>query len=249
MTAMRFSDETVMAYVDGELDESIRAAVDAALPTDPDLFERITLQRMLRDRLHQEFDPVLTEQIPQRLLAAAQGSPVRARAADVIPLGQTAPARWSWPLWGAIAASLVIGVVVAPLLWRPSTEAPLVIRDGQLRATGSLARALSEQLASNQAADAPAHIGISFLASDGNYCRTFLLRGKNALAGLACYADGGWQLRATAVADHLSSAWGGYQTATSSMPPEIAQAVSQSIVGDPLDASAEAGARANGWHR
>ena len=38
---MTFSDETVMAYVDGELDDATRAAVEAAMTTDLDLAERV----------------------------------------------------------------------------------------------------------------------------------------------------------------------------------------------------------------
>jgi hypothetical protein len=148
-----------------------------------------------------------------------------------------------------MAASLLIGVVVAPLLWRHTAEAPVGIRDGQLLAAGTLAQALSQQLASNQAAGAPVHIGVSFLSRDGQYCRTFLLQEKNALAGLACYTPDGWRLESAAGTAPVSSAAGGYQTAASVMPPEIAQAVTRSIVGDPLDSQGEKAARANGWRR
>lgn len=246
---MSFSDEIVMAYVDGELDESVRAAVDAALATDPELAQRIARQRTLRERLRREFDPVLQEQIPERLLAAAQSRSARARPAGAIPLRQRPTRLWSWPQWSAMAASLIIGVLIAPLLWRRPVETPLGMRDGQLLATGTLARALSEQLASNQAAGAPVHIGVSFLSRDGSYCRTFVLHEKSALAGLACYQQGGWRLQAAAATADLSSAPGGYQTAASSLPSAIEQVVSQLIVGEPLDASAETAARAKGWHR
>jgi len=44
---MTFSDETIMAYVDGELDAPARAAVDASLATDPELARRIARHRAL----------------------------------------------------------------------------------------------------------------------------------------------------------------------------------------------------------
>jgi anti-sigma factor RsiW len=49
---MTFSDETVMAYVDGELDDATRAALEVAMTTDTDLAERVAHERRLLARLH-----------------------------------------------------------------------------------------------------------------------------------------------------------------------------------------------------
>ena len=114
-------------------------------------------------------------------------------------------------------------------------------------ASGVLAHALSEQLASNQVADPPVHIGISFLSRNGDYCRTFRLREKSTLAGLACRDGGGWRLEAMSAMDRASSGSGEYQPAASSLPPIIEQSVDGLIVGDPLDAKGEAAARGKGW--
>ena len=53
-------------------------------------------------------------------------------------------------------------------------------RDGQMLAGGTLARALTEQLASNQPPGGPVEIGVSFRARDGGYCRSFVLREQKA---------------------------------------------------------------------
>ncbi|MBV9724098.1 MAG: hypothetical protein JO299_02890 [Gammaproteobacteria bacterium] len=242
---MNFSDETVMSYVDGELDEPTRTAIEAALASDPTLVQRVARQRALLERLHQGLDPVLQEPLPERLLAAARGKP--SHPGKVSPLRLASRPRWSWPQWGAMAASLCVGILIAPLLWRQPTEA-FVTRDGRILATGPLAHALSEQLASNQAADALVHIGVSFLSRSGDYCRTFVVRDRGALAGLACREQERWVL--TALADSRSrDTSGDYRPAASSLPPSVAAAVSDLIAGEPLDAGAEARARANGWHR
>ncbi len=81
---MIFSDETVMAYADGELDEATRAAVESAMATDSALADRVARERRFRARLHSEFDPVLTEPIPDQLLAAAKGTSTKARTGDII---------------------------------------------------------------------------------------------------------------------------------------------------------------------
>jgi hypothetical protein len=246
---MIFSDETVMAFVDGELDDATRAALEVAMVTDLRLAERVARERRLRARLQSEFDPVLREPTSERLLAATQGTSAKARSGNIIWLRRIPARHWSWPQWSAVAASLVLGVLMAPLLRREPTEGPLGIRDGKVLASGALAHALSEQLASNQAADAPVHVGVSFLSRTGDYCRTFTLRDKRAVAGLACREGESWRLEALKATDRATSASGEYQPAASTLPPAIEQSVDEIIVGDPLDATAEAAARGKGWHR
>ena len=246
---MIFSDQTVMAFVDGELDDATRAALEVAMVTDLRLADRVARERRLRARLQSEFDPVLREPISERLLAAAQGTSAKARSGNIIWLRRIPARHWSWPQWSAVAASLVLGVLIAPLLRHEPTEGPLGIRDGKVLASGALAHALSEQLASNQVADAPVHVGVSFLSRTGDYCRTFTLRGKRAVAGLACREGESWRLEALKATARATSALGEYQPAASALPPAIEQSVDEIIVGDPLDAKAEAAARGKGWHR
>jgi hypothetical protein len=246
---MAFSDETVMAYVDGELHDAARAALEVAMATDSDLAERVARERRLRVRLRIEFDPVLTEPLPERLRAAANATSAKARTGNIMWLKRSPARDWSWPQWSAIAASLILGVLIAPLLRHEPGEGPLGVRDGKVFASGVLTHALSEQLASNQGANAPVHVGVSFLSRNGDYCRTFMLRDKSAVAGLACREGGGWRLEAMAAMDHGTSGSGEYQPAASSLPPAIEQSVDALIVGEPLDGKAEAAARESGWHR
>jgi len=244
---MTFSDETIMAYVDRELDDATRAALEVAIATDADLAERVARERRLRARLHSKFDPVLTEPIPERLLAAAQGTVAKERTDNIIGLKRIPAGHWSWRQWSAVAASLVLGVLIAPLLRHQPSEGALGLRDGEVLASGALDRALSKQLASTQDANSPVHVGISFLARNGGYCRAFLLRDKSAVAGLACREGESWRLQVLAATDLGTSGSGEYQLAASSLPPAIEQSVNALIVGDPLDAKGEAAARGKDW--
>jgi anti-sigma factor RsiW len=242
---MSFSDETLMAYADGELDAATRAQIEAALATDADLAQRIARQRQLRTRLQAAFDPVLEEPLPPRLLESAQRFPGAGRADNAVPLRRTPASRWSWSQWGAMAASLLLGALVAGLLLAP-TGGPLITRDGQMLAGGTLARALTVQLAGRQPPDAPVQIGVSFRARSGLYCRSFVLRDRMALAGLACRAQGAWQVQMLA-AVAAPPGTGAYRSAGSAMPPALAQSIDALIAGEPLDAQAEAAARERGW--
>ena len=242
---MTFDDETLMAYVDGELDAPARAAVEAAMTADPALAQRVARQQALRARLRQAFDPVLAEPVPERLVATARGAATPGVSAKVTEL-RRARRHWSWPQLAAMAASLLIGVLLGP--WLLHSPTPLVARNGALLASGTLADALTGQLARSQPASAPVQIGVSFRSRSGNYCRTFLLRDTSELAGLACLEHGDWKLEALA-ATEPGVAGSGYRPAGSALPPAIAASVDALMSGEPLDAAGESAARERGWSR
>ncbi len=277
---MTLTDEMLMAYVDGELDDEARAAVERAMAGDAEIARRIADQQSLRRKLSAAYDPVLAEPVPDRLIAAARTAPAEASRSNVIPLRGRRPAlarRWSMREWTAIAASLILGALVSALVLRSFEETPVLSRGGRLVAGGALAASLSTQLASRQAPDAPVAIGVTFIAKSGDYCRTFVLRadsvpsgngmlrgngmphegnmprgqsaarGESGLAGLACHDHGAWQIEALARSEPPSG--GAYRQASSSMPPAVLDAVSAEMAGEPLDARAEAAARAQGWKR
>ena len=54
---MKYDDETLMAFADGELDEARRAEIAAALDQDPSLAQRVERHRALRARVVDAFGP------------------------------------------------------------------------------------------------------------------------------------------------------------------------------------------------
>jgi hypothetical protein len=249
---MTFSEETLMAYADNELDPQTRSAVEAAMAKDPEVARRIAQHKALRGRLKATFDKALDEPPPQRLLDAARGVPAIRREGNVIPLRRKRPARNAWPQWAAMAASLVVGVIIGQaILRRPTGGTPVVSRNGQVLANGALAQALSDQLASTQTPNAPVKIGVSFKSKTGDYCRTFTLHESTTLAGLACRDHDDWRVQVLAQnpqKESPSTNSGAYRQAGSEMPRSVLQAVDDTIAGDPLDAHAEAAARDVRWH-
>lgn len=246
---MKFSEETLMAYADGELDPQARTAVEAAMAADPEIAGRVARHKALRGKLRSAFDPVLNESPPDRLIAAARGAPAVRREGNVIPLRRKPASRWSWPQWGAVAASLIVGVLAGQtLLHSPSSET-ITTRNGQLLAGGVLARALSDQLASTQPQTAPVQIGVSLKSKNGDYCRTFVVRESATVAGLACRESQEWRLRALAQSEPTPASGSQLRPAGSSLPRSILQAVDETMAGQPLDARAEAAARSREWSR
>lgn len=242
---MTVTDEELMAYVDGELDAGRREALRQEIAASTDLAQRVAEQQALRDRLNHAFDPTLDEPVPSRLTNLAS----RARVVD---FGSAVPRRSSRIAWLsglALAAGIVLGVALGPVLLQLARERPEIVASGaEVAAGGALADALSQRLASEQAASDPIRLGVSFLAKNGEYCRTFISRrGDATLAGMACRHGAEWRVDALQSVTIVPGDADGYRQAATSLPPLVLQAAEAAMTGDPLDAVGEADARDHHW--
>jgi hypothetical protein len=242
---MKFSDETLMAYADGELDDAERAEIERAVDADPALAERVAAHQALRSDVFAAFAPILDEPVPPALTAAALPGKVAdlnaARAARVERVAAP-PRRWSWPEWGAIAATLAVGVLVGSVTGGAGGDAALAVAQGahgKLVAQGALATALSQQPAASAGA---VRIGVSFAAKDGSLCRSFIM---NDTAGLACRNGNAWQV--PVIAEAAGATAGEYRQAGNAMPPAVLDAIDARIAGQALDAQGEQDAVRRGW--
>jgi len=240
---MKLPDEMLMAYADGELDAAERSRVEAAVAADPELARRVAAHQALRTTLATSYSKVLEEPVPERLATLLRTAPVHAQ---VLPFRRQAAQHRPWLQWGSLAASFVLGALVWQFGSQQYLSGPVVDRNGELVASGTLARALSSQLAAEQAPSTPVQIGVSFLSKGGDYCRTFQLREAAGVAGLACQRDAQWKLEVLTHAP-ANAASPQYRQAASALPPAVLRAVSDSIAGEPLDAAAEDRARARAW--
>lgn len=244
---MTFPDEVLMAYADDELDPLTREAVEAAMACDPEVARRIAQHKALRTRVQAAFDTVQDEPVPARLLQAAQTEPAHRGSGEAVPLRPRRQRNWYRPEWAAIAASLIVGFMTGRLMLLPTgAPDPIVVRSGELVAAGAVADALSTQLAADATAAGPVRVGISFRSKSGEYCRTFSLR-QPALGGLACRAADGWRVGVLARAESSGAGPDTYRQAASALPAAVVAAVGNQIAGEPLDAHAEAAARARHW--
>lgn len=237
-----WSDETIAAYVDGELDAAQRADLEAALAAEPALAARVDQQRALRSRVEAAFGAVLDEPVPQRLLEALQPPAVVDLAAARAARERR---RWQAPEWGAMAACLAIGLFVGRALLAPTGDTLFATDAGQLLAHGPLDRALTTQLAAEPGGGIA--LPVSFASTDGRWCRSFVLAGES-LAGLACRTEAGWRVELLAAAEPAAPA-GSVRPAASALPDAVLRAIDARIAGEPLDATSEQAARAGGWRR
>ena len=250
---MSFSDEALMAYADGELDEPARGEVARAIAGDAALAARVAQHQALRADVFAAFAPVASEPVPPALLAAALPDKVRDLNAARAARDETRR-RWAWREWGAIAASLSVGVLLGSLvLGGGSGEgdahggqlAAVRASDGALMAQGQLAEALTTQLAGTGTGQRiGVKIGVTFASTEGALCRSFT---AGSAAGLACRSNGQWKLAVLAEAPKGTA--GDYRQAGSTMPAAVLDAIDARIAGQALDAQAEQAARERGWRR
>jgi len=240
---MKYSDEILMAFADGELDGTMRAEIEAAMATDPALARAVERHRALAAHIRARYEGVAVEPVPDRI-AALVSAPESAPVADLAARRREraeAPRRWRRAHWAAMAASLVVAVLVGALLLR-EPSAPYDTVDGRRVARGELDRALTFELAAVPA-DSDVNIGISFRDREGRFCRTFHLQRESPVAGLACFVGERWEVAVLASAAPREDGVRG----AGAMPLEVLRAVDAAIEGDPLDAAAEAAAREAGW--
>jgi anti-sigma factor RsiW len=257
-----FSDETLMAFADEELDPVASAAVAAAMRDDPEIQKRVAKHRALRTRLRLAYSADVEQAPPERLLIAARGLGVKAagvapaskvsnladaRAANAARSARSGTTRSRWRPIAAMAASLVVGVGLGYLGLRHSDS--IVAGEGGLVASGPLANALSNQVGGGAPVTAAVQVGLSFLSKSGDYCRVFNMAGAAAPAGVACHQKQQWRIQVLAqrAEPAVGEPSGNFRTASSDLSPAVLNTVQQEISGEALDQAAEVAARQRGW--
>lgn len=230
---MSVDPDTIAAFVDGELDDLTARRIEREAANDAALAAEIARHRALKAQLHAHYAPIAEEAVPERLRALLAG-------ADKIDTGLSdrraaKRSRFEAIHWGALAASLVLGLTIGLRPWLPAAD--VASDNGVLVASGPLADALDTRLASNQSADAAVRIRLSFRDREGRYCRSFE---SATIDGIGCRDENRWQLERT----RRGQARGDYRQASSG---ELAATVASMMAGEPLDADAERAARDTGW--
>jgi hypothetical protein len=225
------TEEQIIAYVDGELGPIEALRFERAMEADPVLAAQVARHHALRERVGNHYAPVVREPVPNRLSALLDRGP------NVISFPSRPKVNPSvFQRYGAIAATLAIGLIVGQLLPHGGATG----RQGAIVAQGGLTRALDTQLAS-AGPGAGYTIGVSFRDKSGDFCRTF---DGGAASGIGCHHDGAWQIRQLVTGD--SRATTDYRQAGSPNPATM-QAAQDMMDGAALDAAQEKIARDKGW--
>lgn len=227
-------DEKFFAWLDGELDPSVAAEIEAQVAANPQLRRVAEQHRALGARLKGAFDPIAAAPIPERLHA-----PIRLSTQIVdFAAGKRARSMPSLPQWAAIAATLVLGVLLGTQLPQQG-GAPVQVQGGKLYATSALNTALNSELAS--APTGEVRIGLSFRDQAGAICRSFT---GSTGSGLACRDGTRWQITGLFAAPEGQAS--NYRMAAG-MDPNLASLVDSTMAGEPFDTAQEKAARNRHW--
>ncbi|TNE32116.1 MAG: hypothetical protein EP350_06575 [Alphaproteobacteria bacterium] len=193
MTGNLTRDERIAAFIDGALEGSELAAFEAELETDSELAGELE-RLMANDTLLREAFGAPMQVVADDALLARMGllpdkveKPVdldahrrSARVANDNPPFRT---RWALPVGGAIAASLTLAI--------------LFIGPGGNSFDRALENTPSGQFAAMDNGSRLTPL-LTFVASDGSYCREFSIAREAAAggAGIACRRSGSWQVEA-----------------------------------------------------
>ncbi|MGB5483042.1 anti-sigma factor family protein, partial [Parasphingorhabdus sp.] len=187
--------------------------------------------------------PVAEEALPDRLTAMLTASAASnvdssftARKAEK-GLGKQQRRNMGVAQWGAMAATLALGVVVGQYGLGSGSDAPFAQDGGALVASGPLEEALETQLASVQADDSEFRIGLTFRAKTGTICRSFT---GEAVSGIGCRDGQQWKMRSTLPGGNESD----YRQASSSTVNAIA---AEMMADAPADAETERKLLESGW--
>jgi hypothetical protein len=256
---MSFSDETLIAYTVGELDDATRRAVEDAMRRDSSIARRVARLRAGRDGVFAEHPPsgaTMRSQAKVVQLAA-----VRAQRVATQQAARKAVRRHlGWREWSALGAVLVVGLAVGKFglaHWQPAwladpAKAPTTVisRNGMLVAQGRLDAVLSQQMGGAAPSEGDVRVGLSFLSNEGGYCRTFTVVGLSQdLVGVACRVSAEWRIPVMVQNVRPSAQMTAYRMAGTEMPAAVLEAIDQRIVGGMLDTRAEFEALRRNWQR
>ena len=250
------NDETLMAYVDGELDAATASEVEAALANDPAASETV---RMFREsaRLAQDaFAAPMDEQVPAHLLATFDDKSAEpAPSADVVDFATRRAARPAGPIRRhalPLAASIALAVGIAGG-WTLSSQTVTPEDSGLLLGGISTASSLHAALEGTPSGQALAWDGgsitpvLTFRDTDGRFCREFQAAGAEGgqgSIGIACRGDGQWQAQFAVAAQ--AGGDGSFQPASGGVA-SLETFVDELMTDMPLDPEAEAAALEAGW--
>lgn len=241
---MNITDEVLMAYADGELDEQKAEAVRIAVENDK------TLQQRLAHL--EEVDDLLRAAFPAPVDETDRFDELLREPAEVVTLKPRVRSVRQWIPAGAAIAAGVAGIMIGSVMTGGSAGL-MTVASGDVHVAGVVQNVLNARPAGDVAYEDGFRVTpvLSFVANDGRHCREVRIAGHDASARfVACMnaQDQGWEVEALARAPAEASA-DGYQTAGGGADPVIDAAFARLGVKQMLDVEGERAAIERRWSK
>ena len=259
---MAYSDETLSAFIDGELSNDDAATIKTAQNADPALRARIARLRRTDETVRAVYGEAAEGPIPDKilqLLEAGGDRPSSEQSAEIVPFPVRLARRAAsnWPTALAASLALVIGYGASDI-FDPAGTRQMASADG-FRVDGAISQdhpmfAALETGLSAQVYDVGADSGLSvepvlsFQSADGGYCREFLAYDDaTRVHGVACRGAQSWTVNVAVKSPAPTGAQAGYTTASVQGDRLIGDFVGRAMSGEAFDENAEKALIDGGW--
>lgn len=265
------TDETLMAYADGELDPTARARVEVLIAENPQSRERLKIFTSTGAPVAAAFDDILDEPVPAHLSAFVMNARIPSQAAHQAPAGglvssvadAIAKLFSGGPSWVPAAAWSVPAVllVAGGALWfsqrsEITIQDLVVLQEGQIYAQGQFRQALETTLSGTSVAlsggEAPITMKtvMTFKNRRQTFCRQYdVTASDSGYAGIACRTgDGQWRLDVHVASTQQAPA-GERIVPAGKGPSSVEAAVGNIIDGDALGQADETTLIHGNWRR
>ncbi|RXT30444.1 hypothetical protein B5P46_00430 [Rhizobium leguminosarum] len=198
MSKKDFDDETLMAFADGELDETQSHALEEALASNEALCERLAVFLDSRQLVGDALKPLIDEPVPEALLASvrrmadeARSQPPQDNVVSFRPKQQQQTMRRRLVPVAASLVAIVTGVVGFALgRINPSAS------NSGAEIAAVLDREVSGRDVTLSSPETVLHVVASFRDERGELCREYELKQpKSSTLTVACRQNGAWATR------------------------------------------------------
>ena len=208
----QFDDQTLMAFVDGQLDPKTTMAVADALEADPSLAARITVFEQSADAARNAMASVMESDTPKHLVDAAQKVEDTLSAHQAMPVGKPKPfsvvrrlrAYFEHRPVGLIAAGFASAAVLFILAGDPPEQAASPTQANALPApcsTSAFAQTLETQLSGSVSTiEGACDLAVTATlvpVGEEPFCRVFQIKAREIVqSGVACRtATETWEIK------------------------------------------------------
>lgn len=191
---MSLNDETLSAFLDGELTETEMRDVRAALANEPALAERLASLALAEGLVVRQARALDDSPLPQAVLDLLREEEAEGKVVSLRPALRMR--RFALPMTLAASLALLIGFGAGYFVRGPSPGTGIA---DMAAIAPALDSALSgEEVTLARADEAKLLARMSFLDPDGRYCRQFQVSGEEGRSeNVACLDEGGWTLVAS----------------------------------------------------
>lgn len=262
---MTYRDETLSAFIDGELPETEADTLRIEMAKDPGLEERVAQLRRANDAVRLAYSDIENEPLPDSVLDLFNKTPsnvasfAQAQQANETPRVHAGVLQrftsTQWPMAMAAGLALVIGFGIGQIGGgAPGASGNAVQIAGVIAADNPVFEILDNG-ASAELHMANAETGLqvepvlSMQRADGVFCREYFISDSKArFHNVACKENDQWTVKfAVNIPTAENSIDGSYIAASATSNALAADYVDRVIAGDALDAAAEQNAIKDGW--